>query len=216
MFSIWLVFILPSFHSQTYCVVLSEVYISVKKHIMISFSSLVWQSLFDNLLILESSLSSLIVVVDTSELTSSIASACFLLVLLLLCFCPFCLFLSLFSLFYFCLFSWLLENSLAAYLLRAYCVLRRFSRVRLPTTPWTVAHQAPLSMGLSRQESWNELPFLPPGDLPNTGIEPESSAFPARQTDSLLLSHWGSCIYYKQVYTYIISIPDKHKPLRLY
>ena len=56
-------------------------------------------------------------------------------------------------------------------------------------TPWTVAHQAPLSMGFPRQEYWNGLPFLSPGDLPNPGIEPAS---PARQADSLPLSHLGS------------------------
>ena len=41
-------------------------------------------------------------------------------------------------------------------------------------TQWTVAHQAPLSMGLSRQEYWCGLPCPPPGDLPNPGIEPAS------------------------------------------
>ena len=41
-------------------------------------------------------------------------------------------------------------------------------------TPWTVAHQAPLSMGFSRQEYWSGLPCPPPGDLPNPGIEPRS------------------------------------------
>ena len=56
-------------------------------------------------------------------------------------------------------------------------------------TPWTVAHQAPLSMGFPKQEYWNGLPFLSPGDLPNPGIEPAS---PARQADSLPLSHLGS------------------------
>ena len=40
-----------------------------------------------------------------------------------------------------------------------------FSRVQLFATPWTVAHQAPLSMGSSRQEYWSGLPFPPPGDL---------------------------------------------------
>ena len=44
--------------------------------------------------------------------------------------------------------------------------------VRLCTTPWTVAHQAPLFMGLSMQEYWSGLPFSPPGDLPNWGTEP--------------------------------------------
>ena len=45
-------------------------------------------------------------------------------------------------------------------------------------TPWTVAHQAPLSMEFSRKEYWSRLPFLPPGDLPNPGIKPASLASP--------------------------------------
>ena len=49
-------------------------------------------------------------------------------------------------------------------------------------TPWTVARQAPLSMGFSRQEYWSELPFPSPGDLPGPGIEPGS---PALQANSL-------------------------------
>ena len=52
------------------------------------------------------------------------------------------------------------------------CVLSCFSRVRLFVTLWTVAHQAPLSMGFSRQEHWSVLPCPPPRDLPNPGIEP--------------------------------------------
>ena len=56
-------------------------------------------------------------------------------------------------------------------------------------TPWTVARQAPLSMGFSRQEYWSGLTFPSPGDLPNPGIEPES---PASQADSLPLNHQGS------------------------
>ena len=44
-------------------------------------------------------------------------------------------------------------------------VLSPFSRVRLFATPWTVAHQAPLSMGFSRQEYWSEWPLPSPGDL---------------------------------------------------
>ena len=43
-------------------------------------------------------------------------------------------------------------------------------------TPWTVAHQAPLSMGFSRQEEWGRLPFPPRGDLPDPGIEPACPA----------------------------------------
>ena len=49
-------------------------------------------------------------------------------------------------------------------------------------TPWTIACQAPLSMGFSRQEYWSGLPFSSPEDLPNPGIEPKS---PALQADSL-------------------------------
>ena len=56
-------------------------------------------------------------------------------------------------------------------------------------TPWTVAHQAPLSMEFFRQEYWSGLPCPPPGDLPEPGTEP---AAPALQTESLPLSHWGS------------------------
>ena len=48
--------------------------------------------------------------------------------------------------------------------------------VRLFATPWTVAHQAPLSMGFSRQEYWSGLPFPLAGDLLDPGIEPESPA----------------------------------------
>ena len=52
-------------------------------------------------------------------------------------------------------------------------------------TPWTVAHQAPLSMGFSRQEHWSGLPCPPPGDLPNPGTEPTSPAVPALAGRSL-------------------------------
>ena len=48
-----------------------------------------------------------------------------------------------------------------------------------PATPWTVAHQAPLSMGFSRQEYWSGLPFPSLGDLPDPGIEPASFMSPA-------------------------------------
>ena len=53
------------------------------------------------------------------------------------------------------------------------------SQVRLFMTPWTVAHQAPLSMGFPRQEYWRELPFPPPGNLPDLGMEPMSPESPA-------------------------------------
>ena len=48
------------------------------------------------------------------------------------------------------------------------------SRVQFFVIPWTVARQAPLSMGFSRQEYWSGLPFSPPGDLPDLGVEPTS------------------------------------------
>ena len=56
------------------------------------------------------------------------------------------------------------------------------SRVRLLVTPWTVAHQAPLSMEFPRQEYWSGLPFPSPGDLPNPRVELRSRAL---QADSL-------------------------------
>ena len=52
--------------------------------------------------------------------------------------------------------------------------VKSLSHVRLFATPWTVAHQAPPSMGFSRQEYWSGLPFPFPGDLSNPGIEPGS------------------------------------------
>ena len=59
-------------------------------------------------------------------------------------------------------------------------VQSRFSHVQLFATPWTVACQAPLSMGFSRQEYWSELPFPPPGDLPDPEIKPVSPALAGR------------------------------------
>ena len=55
-------------------------------------------------------------------------------------------------------------------------MLSCFSRVRLFVTPWTVAWQAPLSMGFSRQENWSGLPCPPPGDLSDPEMEPKSPA----------------------------------------
>ena len=59
------------------------------------------------------------------------------------------------------------------------CVLSHSSHVQLFVTPWTVAHQAPLSRGFSRQEYWSGLPCTPPGDLPDSGMEPVSLTSPA-------------------------------------
>ena len=59
------------------------------------------------------------------------------------------------------------------------CVCVLAQSVQLFATPWTVAHQAPLSMEYSRQECWSGLPFPPPGDLRHRGIKPESPVSPA-------------------------------------
>ena len=60
--------------------------------------------------------------------------------------------------------------------------VKSLSRVQLFATPWTVAYQAPPSMGFFRQEYWSGLPFPSPGDLPNPGIEP---GFPALEANAL-------------------------------
>ena len=57
--------------------------------------------------------------------------------------------------------------------------VKLLSRVRLFVTLWTVAYEAPLSMGFSRQEYWSGLPFLSPGDLPYPGIKSTSPVSPA-------------------------------------
>ena len=68
------------------------------------------------------------------------------------------------------------------------CVLVVQSCLTL-ATPWTVTHQTPLSMGLARQEYFNELSFPSPKDLPNPGIEPMALIL---QQDILPMSHQGS------------------------
>ena len=75
-------------------------------------------------------------------------------------------------------------------------LLSWFSRVRLFATLWTIACQALLSLGFSRQEYCRGLPCPSPGDLPNPMIEPTSPMAPALQMDSLPLSHLGSSQYY--------------------
>ena len=68
------------------------------------------------------------------------------------------------------------------------CVCYSLSHVLLLTTTWTVAHQAPLSMEFSRQESWSGLQFSSSGDLPHLGIEPGS---PTLQAESFLFGPPG-------------------------
>ena len=67
--------------------------------------------------------------------------------------------------------------------LRLTCMLSHFSGVRLFATLWTIALQAPLSMGFSREVCWSGLPCLPPGDLPDPGINP----------CLFCLLHWQAC-----------------------
>ena len=64
--------------------------------------------------------------------------------------------------------------------------------VQLFATPWTIAGQAPLSIGFFMQQHRSRLLYPPPGDLPDPGIEPTSPAAPALQADLLLLNHQGS------------------------
>ena len=70
-------------------------------------------------------------------------------------------------------------------------------------TPWTAAHQAPVSMSFSRQGYWSGLPFPSAGNLPNPGIEPRS---PVLQEDSLLTELQGKPNV-RQVPNFIFSIP---------
>ena len=77
--------------------------------------------------------------------------------------------------------------------------MKWLSHVRLFATPWTVACQAPPSMGFSRQEYWSGSPFSSPGDLPDPGIEPRSPALQAEALTSeppgkpkLLLNNKGT------------------------
>ena len=73
-------------------------------------------------------------------------------------------------------------------------VLTHFSPAQLFATLWTAAHQAPLSVGLSREEYWSGLPFPHPGNLPDPGIEPASLVSPALQAGCLPLIHLAAQI----------------------
>ena len=73
-------------------------------------------------------------------------------------------------------------------------------------TPWTVAHQVPLSMGISRQEYWSRLPFSSPWYLPDPRIEPSS---PALQADSLPTELWGK--HFQKWSDNIVKLKNKIK-----
>ena len=81
-------------------------------------------------------------------------------------------------------------------------MLNCFNCVQLFVTLWTIACQAPLSMGFSRQEYWSGLLCSPPGYLPHPGIKPMSLEAPPLQTDSLPLTHRGKPIYRLYIHTY--------------
>ena len=89
--------------------------------------------------------------------------------------------------------EWLNNNNLQKWISDQICPplvkVKSLSRVRLFVIPWTVAYQAPPSMGCSRQEYWSGLPFPSPGDLPNPGIEPWS---PTLEADALTSEPPGS------------------------
>ena len=72
--------------------------------------------------------------------------------------------------------TWGSENPLCGITRMHHACAQSLSGVQLLATPWTVACQAPLSMGFPRQEYWSRLPFPPPGDLPHPGIKPVSPA----------------------------------------
>ena len=82
------------------------------------------------------------------------------------------------------LWNWLLDLGLQ--LLHCFVAVVELSCVQLFSTLRTIARQAPLSMGFSRQEYWSGLPFPPPGNLPDSGIKPTSPASPALQVDLLV------------------------------
>ena len=75
--------------------------------------------------------------------------------------------------------------------------VKLLSHARLFATPWTVAYQAPPSMGFSRQEYWSGLPFPSLGDLPNPGLEPGS---PTLQADALPSEPPHACMYYMKMW----------------
>ena len=75
-------------------------------------------------------------------------------------------------------------------------LLSYFSRVQLFVTLWTVAHQASLSLGFSRQKYWSGLPCPPPGDLPNPEIEPSFLISPALAGE--IFTNRATCNFAKQ------------------
>ena len=81
-------------------------------------------------------------------------------------------------------------------------LLSSFSHGRLCATPWTAAHQDPLSMGFSRQEYWSGVPCPSPGDLPDPGTEPGSPAVQAIGRAHCMLMA-GSLLYDRNQHNFV-------------
>ena len=92
-------------------------------------------------------------------------------------------------------------------------MLSHFCHVPVFATLWTVAHQAPVSMGFSREEYWSRLLCFPPGDLLNPGIKPESLMSPAWKAGSLLLAPPGKPFEMVIIAVMMIESSDLHPHL---
>ena len=99
------------------------------------------------------------------------------------------------------------ERMLEASLLACVCVLSGFSRLGLFVNLWTIACQAAVSVGFSRQEYWSELPCPSQGDIPNPGIKPQSLMFPALAVGFFTTS----AIWEAHIYVYIFIYINIHK-----
>ena len=98
------------------------------------------------------------------------------------------------------------NHPLCAYLLSC------FSHTRFVATPWTVACQAPLSMGFSGQEYWNRLPHPPPGDFPNPGIESVSFMFPTLGSGFFIISTTWEALVSTPLPCPLAMLTDNWKP----
>ena len=85
-----------------------------------------------------------------------------------------------------------------------------FSHVWLFVAPWAIAHQAPLSMGFTRQEHWSGLPLHTPGDLPDPGIEPMYLASPA-----VARGFFTPSATWKIVFHLVLRPPPVHRHLQM-
>ena len=102
------------------------------------------------------------------------------------------------------LISMRLKPILDFFLQKKWSEVKSLSHVWLFVIPWTVAYQAPPSLGFSRQEYWSGLPFPSPGDLPNPGIKPGS---PVLQADALPSEPSGKSLLPSEVdLKFIISV----------